>query len=192
MRISATWAAGAAALALLPLGACTRTEQAAGSATTATQAVMQAQTNPTLSTTDAYFMDQAARGGLAEVSEGQLAARQAHEPAVRRFATRMVADHTKVNTDLDALAQQKRITLPTMPSDAQQHMMSQLQGLTGSTFDHTFLDQQVALHRYAVDLYRNEAKQGTDADVKALAARVLPELEQHLSEAERLGGHADS
>lgn len=192
MRTSATWAAGAAALALLALGACTRTEQAAGSASTATQAVMQAQTNPTLSTTDAYFMDQAARGGLAEVSEGQLASKQAHEATVRRFASEMVTDHTKVNTDLNALAQQKRITLPTMPSDAQQHMMSQLQGLTGSTFDHTYLDQQVALHRYAVDLYRNEAKQGTDADVKALAARVLPELEKHLSEAERLGGHADS
>jgi putative membrane protein len=192
MRTSATWAAGAAALALLPLGACTRTEQAAGSASTATQAVMQAQTNPTLSTTDAYFMDQAARGGLAQVSEGQLAAKQAHEAAVRRYAAQMVTDHTKVNTDLNALAQQKRITLPTMPSDAQQRMMSQLQGLTGSTFDHTYLDQQVALQRYAVDLYRNEAKQGTDADVKALAARVLPELEQHLSEAERLGGHAGS
>lgn len=192
MRTSVTWAAGAAALALLPLGACTRTEQAAGSTATATQAVMQAQTNPTLSTTDAYFMDQAARGGLAEVSEGQLAAKQAHAATVRRFASQMVTDHTKVNADLNALAQQKRINLPTMPSDAQQHMMSQLQGLTGTTFDQTYLDQQVALHRYAVDLYRNEAKQGTDADVKALAARVLPTLEQHLGEAERLGGHAAS
>ena len=189
MTRPATWGARAALLALLPLAACARTEQVADNTMAQGQAMVQAQTNPTLSTSDAYFIDQAARSGLAEVQEGALAEQRAARADVRSFARSMVADHGKVNDALTALARQKQIAPPTTPNDAQQTMIGQLQGLTGATFDRQYLDQQVTMHQSAVSLFRTEAAQGTDPQVKAFAARMLPELEHHLDMAEQLGGH---
>lgn len=182
----------AAALALLPLAACTTAEQAADATTTAGQAVMQAATNPTLSTADAYFMDQAARSGLAAVEAGGLAQHRAARPDIRRFAAATVADRNRLDAELDALAQRKRISLPTTPNAVQQQMLSELLGLSGATFDRQYLDQQVTLQQRAIALYRDEAKDGTDADVRAFASRALPLLQHHLVTAEQLGGQPSS
>jgi putative membrane protein len=177
-------------LVLLPLAACTGAERAAGNAATEGQAMMQAETNPTLSTGDAYFLDQATRRGLAEVVAAQLAERRAARADVRTFAARVASDHAKVNESLNALARQKQIFPPTTPSDAERQEMSRLEGLRGAAFDQQFLDQQVAMHQRAVSLYRQESQQGTDPDVKSFAAHMLPLLEEQLAEAERLGGRA--
>lgn len=189
MTPSATWIARAAVLALLPLAACTQTERVAGNVTTEGQAMMQAATNPTLSTTDAYFLDKAARSGLAAMQEAQLAER-AGSPAVRRSAARVLVAQRQLSEDLAALAQRKRIFLPTMPSDAQERMMSRLQGLTGAAFDRQYLDQLVLMHQQAIELFRDEARDGTDPDVKTFAAGAVPALETHLRTAEQLGGRA--
>ena len=189
MTPSATWIARAAVLALLPLAACAQTERVTGNVTTEGRALMQAATNPTLSTTDAYFLDKAARGGLAAMQEAQLA-EKAGSVAVRRSAARLVAAQARLNAELDALAQQKRISLPTTPSDAQERMMGRLQGLSGAAFDRQYLDQQVLMHQQAVSLFQDEARNGADPEVKAFAVRAVPALETTLRTAEQLGGRA--
>jgi putative membrane protein len=170
-------------LAMLALAGCTDT-------TDRDLAAMQARISPTLSEGDAYFIDQATRSGLAELQAGNLAAKQASRPEVRSFAGQMASDHAKVNADLAALAQQKRIIPPTAPSPVQQQMIGALMGLSGAAFDRQYLDQQVAMHQAAISLFRTEAQQGSDPDVKAFAARALPGLEQYLNMAQRLGGRA--
>src|SRR4051794_29437603 len=52
------------------------------------------------SSPDQAFIDEAAKGGLAEVTLGQLAVRRAINPEVRQFGQQMVDDHTKVNSEL--------------------------------------------------------------------------------------------
>ena len=44
---------------------------------------------------DLAFMNDAAPGGMAEVEMGRMAAKQAQSSEVKRFAARMIADHTK-------------------------------------------------------------------------------------------------
>jgi putative membrane protein len=177
-----TRAALLAAAAILPIAACSQTQQAA----TTVQSAAQAQVNPTLSTTDTTFLNEAARGGTEEVNAGQLAQTTATSPAVRRFAARMVADHTAADQQLMTLAQSKSITPTTDPDSAHATMLSQLQGMHGRAFDRAYMTGQVDDHQNAVTLFENEAQNGTDPDLKAFAQKTLPTLQQHLAMARQL------
>jgi putative membrane protein len=174
-----TRAALLAAAAILPIAACSQTQQPA----TTVQSAAQAQVNPTLSTTDTTFLNEAARAGAEEVNAGQLAQTKATSPAVRRFAARMVADHTAVDQQL---AQSKSITPTTDPDSAHTTMLTQLQGMHGRAFDRAYMTGQVDDHQNAVTLFENEAQNGTDPDLKAFAQKTLPTLQQHLAMARQL------
>jgi hypothetical protein len=65
-----------------------------------------------LSAKDKTFMKNAAEGGLMEVTMGNLAEQNAQSQDVKPFGKRMVADHSKVNDELKAIAQQKGLQLP--------------------------------------------------------------------------------
>src|SRR4051794_1626641 len=72
---------------------------------------------------DETFVTKAAKGGLAEVQLGKLAAEKASSDEVKKFGQRMVDDHGKANDELKTLAQSKSITLPTDidPKDKAMH-----------------------------------------------------------------------
>src|SRR6478609_4440042 len=72
-----------------------------------------------LSARDYKFVVDAAKGGMAEVTLGQLAAQKATDPSVKDFAQRMVQDHQKVNDELTKLAAQKGATLPADTASAE-------------------------------------------------------------------------
>ncbi len=56
---------------------------------------------------DRDFFEDAAQGGLLEVKLAQHVVKQGASDDVKRFAQRMVDDHTKVNQRLAELARQK-------------------------------------------------------------------------------------
>lgn len=172
------------ALALLPLAGCAQTRR------TADLAAAPAQARPTLSTSDSFFIDQVARTDLAEVQEGEVAEGQAYHAAVRQFGSQMAKEYGDVNERLAALARQKHVTPPTAPSDYQQGEIDGLQALSGTQFDSQYLDDQVANQQETLRLFQTEARQGTDPDVRAFAARYAPLLAQHLEMAEKLGGRS--
>ena len=62
---------------------------------------------------DQKFVTDAAKGGMAEVELGKLAQDKASSDQVKNFGKRMVDDHSKANDELQTLAKNKNITLPT-------------------------------------------------------------------------------
>jgi putative membrane protein len=177
-----TRAALIAAAAILPIAACTQAQHAE----TVVQSTAEAQTTPTLSTTDTIFINTAGSAGTDEVTEGQFAQTKAASPAVRRFATRMVSDHTAIDRDLMTLSQSKGITPTTAPDAAHADMVQHLRTLRGRAFDRAYMTGEVADHESAVTLFQNEAQNGTDPAIKAFAAKELPVLQAHLGMARRL------
>jgi putative membrane protein len=145
---------------------------------------------PPLSSGDSTFINQAAMGGLDEVQDGQLASQKAARPAVRQFAQQMVTDHTQINQQLTALAQRKGVTPPTQPDPQQTAEYQKMQSLRGHSFDRAYVHDQLTDHQQAVQLFQQEAQQGTDPDVKAFAQQTLPTLQQHLQMVESLEGRA--
>ena len=130
---------------------------------------------------DEAFMKQAAQNGHAEVESSKLALGKASSPDVKTFAEQMVNDHTKAGDELTALAQSKGVKVSNEPSVAQRAKIKLMQSLDGASFDRSYASSTgVSAHQETVSLFRKEAEQGKDPDVRAFAARTLPTLEHHL------------
>ena len=137
---------------------------------------------------DSHFVMDAAKGGLAEVEMGKLAAEKASSPDVKQFGQRMVDDHSKANDELKAVASQKGITLPTELAAADKATLDRLSKLSGEAFDRAYMSDMVKDHKKDVAEFKKEASAGKDADVKAFAGKTLPTLEDHLKMAQDVHG----
>ena len=164
------------------LAACESSEKAA----TKVESAAQAQMTPTLSTTDANFINTVGAGGHAEVEMGEIAQSRAQRADIRAFAAQMVSDHTAAGNELAALAQQKQMT---PPADMDQHhkmKSDQLANTYGTEFDRVYAEGQVEDHTAVVAAFQDEITNGTDADVKAFAEKHLPTIQHHLEMARQM------
>ena len=57
-------------------------------------------------------MKKAAKGGMMEVTMGQVAEQKAQSDDVKSFGKRMVTDHSKANDELKSIASKKGVQLP--------------------------------------------------------------------------------
>jgi putative membrane protein len=137
---------------------------------------------------DQTFVTKAAKGGMAEVELGKLAADKASSDAVKKFGQRMVDDHSKANDELKTLAQSKSITLPTEIGPEEKALHDRLSKLSGPAFDQAYMKAMVSDHVKDVNEFKMEAKSGKDPEVKAFAAKTLPTLEEHLKMARDANG----
>ncbi|RYZ99945.1 MAG: DUF4142 domain-containing protein [Sphingobacteriaceae bacterium] len=129
---------------------------------------------------DAKFAVDAANGGMAEVALAKLAEGKAVNAKVKEFAAMMVADHTKANDELMALAQAKNITLPQAVSTEKQAVMDDLTKKSGSEFDKAYVDQMIDDHKKTISMYEDASKNLKDADMKAFVDGKLPTIKAHL------------
>ncbi len=129
---------------------------------------------------DAKFAVDAANGGMAEVALGKLAEGKAVNAKVKEFAAMMIADHSKANDELMALAQSKNITLPQAVSTEKQSVMDNLTKKSGSEFDKAYVDQMIEDHKKTISMYEDASKNLKDADMKAFVDSKLPTVKAHL------------
>lgn len=137
---------------------------------------------------DSAFAMKAAVGGMAEVKMGELAAEKASNQDVKSFGQQMAQDHARANDELKQLASSKGITLPTDLDAKHQATYDRLSKLSGPEFDRAYMQEMVKDHKEDVNEFRRESKSGSDAELKAWAAKTLPTLEGHLKQAETVNG----
>jgi putative membrane protein len=125
----------------------------------------------------------AAKGGMAEVELGKLAAEKASSDDVKKFGQRMADDHGKAGDELKSLAQSKNVTLPTTLDPKDQALKDKLSKLSGAQFDRAYMQAMVSDHKKDVNEFKVESQSGKDPDVKAWASKTLPTLEDHLKHA---------
>jgi putative membrane protein len=78
------------------------------------------------------------------------------------------------------------IALPTALDRKHRQAADRLAKLHGPAFDRAYSQQMVKDHEETVRLFRTEAQQGNDPELKRLAATTLPTLEEHLNMARNL------
>ena len=138
-------------------------------------------TKTNLSALDKQFMIQAAQGGMAEVILGKLAAQRAASSSVKQYGQRMINDHTQANKELMALAARKGVTLPKDVNAKQKALRARLGQIPAPRLDRVYMNEAgVKSHVDQAALFQREAEQGQDPDVKALAAKILPTVQEHL------------
>jgi len=129
---------------------------------------------------DALFAAAAADGGITELTISALGQQRATDPELKKFSEQMIEEHTRMNTELKALAAQKGIALPQTPDFRSQFCAQSLAGLSGAEFDKCYAKAQLIVHLDSVAMFEAEATRGVDRDVAALAAKSLPRIQEHL------------
>ncbi len=128
--------------------------------------------NMQLDSKDKSFMMEAAKGGMMEVEMGKMAQSQGQSAEVKNIGKMMVADHTKANNQLMALASKKGVQL---------EKSAKMEKMNGANFDQEYLDHMVKDHEKDIAAFQSAAKSGMDPDVKSFASQTLPTLKRHLS-----------
>lgn len=128
----------------------------------------------------------ASEGNLAEINLGRMAEKQATNEGIKDFGQRLVKDHTKANEELNKLANRKNFKVAQKMNAKHEKLANQFSKLNGANFDRSFLKDMVKDHEKDISLFEAQAKNGTDPDVKAFAAKTLPTLKEHLKIARNL------
>jgi putative membrane protein len=134
------------------------------------------------------FAKKAGAAGMAEVEMGKLGAQKATDADVKAFAQKMVADHTKANKELMAAAKGKGLEVPTEPDMMHKGVMEKFEHQSADhDFNHDYMQQMVRDHKKVVELFQSVANDSAaDPEMRALAKKTLPTLEQHLADAQKL------
>jgi putative membrane protein len=140
-----------------------------------------------LSQQDTEFFQEVAQAGLLGVKLGQLAVKQGVSDQVKKFGQRMIDDHSKVNARLAQLAhEQKGLSMPAELDKKHQHELDKMAQLAGAKFDDEYMSKMVDERQSAVKAFEKEAKDGSDAELKQVAATNLPMLREQLSLAKQI------
>lgn len=142
--------------------------------------------NPAVKEDDSKFVVEAASGGMMEVQAGQLAQQKAMSPRVKAFGEMMVADHTKADEALKALASTKNVMLPGSLGEDHQKHVNDLQKKTGNDFDKEYMSMMVDDHKKDISDFEDASNKATDLDIKSFAAKTLPTLRMHLDSAQAI------
>ncbi len=142
---------------------------------------------PTTLASDSSFIQMAGSLGLLQAKLGKLAENKGSSPAVKDFGKRMAADYEKANQELAAAAKQAAYPAPVLLRQHKQ-MAERISRISQSSFDKHYMAEMVKDHDEAVALFRQEARSGRVASLKALAAKMLPDLQQQQSLALQTAG----
>jgi putative membrane protein len=146
---------------------------------------------PAMSRADQKMVKDMAMANLAEVEAGRMAHGKTQNEQVRNFAQQMIDDHTKALGDVQQLAQAKGVLLPTELDRAHKRMVERMAALSGDAFDRAYMQQAgVESHKKVHGLLQKAQSRAKDPELKALAARTMPIVDQHLSSAQQL--HKDT
>jgi putative membrane protein len=139
------------------------------------------------------FVKKAGESGAAEVAMGKLGTAKATDSDVKAFAQHILKDHTKANGELMAAAKSKGLEVPTEPGVMHKGMKEKFEHQSADAdFDHDFMEQMVRDHESAVKLFRTASADTTlDPQLRALAKKTLPTLEEHLADARKLESKLD-
>lgn len=143
--------------------------------------------NSQLQRSDEGMLRDIAQANLAEIETGRIALDKSKDDKVRKFAQTMIDDHTTAMKDVQQLAQTKGVTLPDGPDMKHKTVATALKALSGETFDKQYMSQAgVGDHRNTHALLQKTQRDAKDPDLKALAAKMLPVVHGHLTEAEQI------
>jgi putative membrane protein len=193
MKHALLLSAAAAAVAALSLAACDKpasttaadTKAEAGAAVSkaedATGAAVGAASATTVGSHDtATFVSNASQSDMYEIQAAQIAEKRSKNADIKDFAKMMVKDHTATMKAMGPLAQAAGQAPADKLDDRRQGFIDNLNKASDADFDKTYVGQQVAAHREALDLMNGYAKDGSDAGLKGGAASTAPKVQMHL------------
>lgn len=128
---------------------------------------------------DATFMMTAASSNLLEIELGEMALEKATDPKVKEYAQMMIDHHTEAKQEMESIASEMGVELPTTMMPMHQTMVDKLASKTGAGFDEDYMDTMERAHKMDIAMFEAKTRNAKNEQVKALAAKTLPKLESH-------------
>jgi putative membrane protein len=153
----------------------------------------------TLTSSDKYFILNAANANRAEIDIGQLAVSNAssdtahsnpkggmEQDSVKAYAQMMVDDHTQAQNELQSIANDWNVTLSTSLDPQHADLKNRLSSMKGMAFDTAYIQSQITDHQTAIAFFESEVNRGTAPQVLNYANKYLPILRMHLQKADSI------
>jgi putative membrane protein len=129
---------------------------------------------------DKDFLAKALQGGNKEVMLGREALLKASHSDVKKFARRMIDDHSKANQELMNIAKDMKVAIVTEASKADRELAGRLAKATGDDFDRQYMKHMVEDHEQEAAEFEAYAKEGKNEKLRSFAAKTLPTVREHL------------
>jgi putative membrane protein len=136
----------------------------------------------------ADFASKVAVANKFEIDTSELALKYGKSDDVKKFAQQMIDDHRKAGEEFKTAVAATKIEPPKEALDVTHEAKYAKLRLftTDNGFDRSYVAEQLAAHKDAVDLFRNYSQKGVPGPLKDFAAKTLPTLEHHLAMVEGL------
>ncbi|GAB3691227.1 hypothetical protein GCM10027592_09090 [Spirosoma flavus] len=133
------------------------------------------------------YMVTLANTSLTEFELSKIALKKATNPEVRAFAQSAINDHQQDDRQLQGLAKQMNVTLPTTLSNKSKNNQGKLTGMqAGTEFDLQYLDLMASTNDDAIDA-ADDLKDSAPTDAtKTFAKKIIEDDKKHKERARQL------
>ena len=132
------------------------------------------------------FTARVASCSLHHIELGKLAATNAADPELKKFAERMVADHTKALDDLKTAAKSANVPVPDKMDADDQKEVDRFRTLKGADFDKAYIAHMVKDHEKGEGLLNRAKNDLKNPGLKDFATRSIPIVQDHLKVARQI------
>ncbi|HEY3323108.1 MAG TPA: DUF4142 domain-containing protein [Planctomycetota bacterium] len=137
-------------------------------------------------TSDADFFKHTWDNTNTELQMAKIATTRATSGDVKNFANKEWEGHNKMFNDLKQLGDTKHWDFGTFTDNKE--LFDRFNGFSGADFDRNYLNWVVEDHTREATNFEKAAREGTDNDLKAFAAKYLPDYQNCLKMAQDING----
>lgn len=127
-----------------------------------------------------------------DIEAGNLAKKKSKNAEVKKFAERMITDHTAVNKAAVDLVTKLKVTPETNDTsnslvDGGKAKREELEKLSGAAFDKAYVDNEVAYHEAVIGVLKDKLiPSASNAELKAALEGAAPAFDAHLQHAKQI------
>jgi putative membrane protein len=135
---------------------------------------------------DQDFMSQLALSIKAEIATAQLVSTKTTNPSVKTYVQELIAEYGAAQEELHQLAASLNVDLASVQAEEQVSMILRLDGLSGESFDSTYMFGAVQSQQKILNLFQKAFNEGNNANVKGYVHRYIDLVEKHFLSADRI------
>lgn len=143
-------------------------------------------TTNVLNDSDKNFIQLAGMSNTTEKETAKIALSKTADSVVLSFAQQMLIDHTNAQNDLKTMGTVVGFTVTDTIDAAHAATITQLDTLTGRTFDSAYIHTQLLAHDSTMKFYTDELTNGNQVNVKAYANTILQNIRLHQQRADSI------
>jgi putative membrane protein len=135
---------------------------------------------------DRMYFKQITAANVDEIELGKLAVERSSNELVRGFAEKMITAHSALRKDAAALSGRTGLVVAESMDAMGKVQAALLRNQSDAGFDKAYLAGQVEIHNLSLALLKQTVKHADDLELKAFAAKTIPQIAEHLGEAKAI------